>query len=157
MSEIQIENSAKAIILDEGDVLLVRYQDTSDMGLGTWYALPGGCQHPGETLEEALVRECREELGARVRPGRLLFVREYIHARHELAGTGRDQHKIEFMFACELDAPPVPGTLGDIDQTAFEWVPLDKLGLLNVFPRHLRDLADLLKPGETPVYWGHQY
>lgn len=40
-----------------------------------------------ESIEGALVRECAEELGAEVGVSALLFVREYIHSRHELRGA----------------------------------------------------------------------
>ena len=76
MTDVRIENSAKAIIIENGAILLIRYRDSTEMGLGDWYSLPGGRQRFGETVAEALVRECREEIGAEVRPQRLHFVRE---------------------------------------------------------------------------------
>jgi 8-oxo-dGTP diphosphatase len=33
---------------------------------GDRWGLPGGCLEPGETIHEALIRECREELGAEI-------------------------------------------------------------------------------------------
>ena len=47
MIALQVENSAKAVIVKDGQILLVRYEDSSAMGLGTWFALPGGRQQPG--------------------------------------------------------------------------------------------------------------
>jgi 8-oxo-dGTP pyrophosphatase MutT (NUDIX family) len=54
--------SAHAVITDvTGRVLLLK----AAYGDEAW-GLPGGGLEPGETLHEALVRECREELGCEV-------------------------------------------------------------------------------------------
>ncbi|MFI2811699.1 MULTISPECIES: NUDIX hydrolase [Microbulbifer] len=55
--------SAHAVITNElGEVLQLRatYADRN-------WGLPGGALDPGETIHEALLRECREELGREVR------------------------------------------------------------------------------------------
>ena len=157
MNDLTIENSAKAVIIQDDSVLLIRYEDTSDMGLGTWYSLPGGRQRFGETLEETLLRECEEELGAKVSVGRLLFVREYIHTRHELAETGRNQHKIELMFLCSLESMLRDALESDSDQESVEWVKLDQLPEIKVFPTNLRKLHELLKHDKANPYWGDVY
>ncbi|MCX5066421.1 NUDIX domain-containing protein [Micromonospora lupini] len=155
-----LENSAKAIILNGSKVLVLRYLDRK-MGLGVWYSLPGGRQQFGETLAEALVRECREELGAEVVPGRLLFVREYVHARHELADSGRDQHKIEFYFLADLQSDLHADYLASDDvadegQQGMRWCDVADLRELNIFPTGLRNLEGLLNSGTDP-YWGDTY
>lgn len=157
MNNPVIENSAKAIIVRDDSILLIRYEDSSDMDLGTWYALPGGRQRFGEMLEETLLRECEEEIGAKVSVSRLIFVREYIHARHELAGTGRDQHKVELMFLCSLESEIREATESDSDQESAEWVKLDKLQELKIFPTNLRNLAELIAQNPTDTYWGDTY
>lgn len=54
--------SAHAVILNsEGKILLVK----ATYGELRW-GLPGGCIDPGETVHEALERECLEELGVKV-------------------------------------------------------------------------------------------
>lgn len=136
-SEILIEPSAKAVIVEDGRILLLRYEDTS-FDLGTWYSLPGGRQKFGSDLRETLRRECQEEIQADVDVRSLIGVREYIHANHELAGKGRDQHKIEFMFKCDLLSRP-ESTGDDADQEAIEWVSLDALSDATVFPTVLWD------------------
>jgi 8-oxo-dGTP diphosphatase len=57
-----------AAILD-GDRLLAAQRSAPPALAGRW-ELPGGKVDPGETAEEALLRECREELGVDVRLGR---------------------------------------------------------------------------------------
>jgi len=54
-----IRNSAKAVIIKDGKVLLTQNIDEE----GLFYLFPGGGQEKGETLHEAVVRECIEELG----------------------------------------------------------------------------------------------
>jgi len=57
------------IVLDErGRVLLERRSDCS------WWGLPGGQIEPGETIEEAAVREVKEETGLMVQVTRLLGI-----------------------------------------------------------------------------------
>lgn len=57
---------AAAVISDEyGRVLICRRQSGGDCG-GMW-EFPGGKREAGETMEQALVRECREELSAEIK------------------------------------------------------------------------------------------
>lgn len=55
-----IRNSTKAIIIRDRCLLVIAYKDEG----GPYFALPGGGQEPGETIADAVRRECREELGA---------------------------------------------------------------------------------------------
>ena len=59
-----------AALLDKGRVLAARRSAPPEVA-GGW-EFPGGKVNPGESEREALVRECREELGVEVEPlGRL--------------------------------------------------------------------------------------
>ena len=61
---------AAACIRDnEGRILLVRRGDEENM-----WSLPGGGMDPGESLEDAAVREVREETGLIVEPTALIGV-----------------------------------------------------------------------------------
>ena len=87
----QVRISAKAIVVRHGCVLLVRNHDAE----GEWYCLPGGGQAHGETLADALQRECLEEIGCHVVVGRLLFVRDYIAVHHEFVEQDSGAHQVE--------------------------------------------------------------
>ena len=72
-----IRNSAKAIVINHGKILLNRCTSR----FGEYYALPGGGQNPGETLQEAVQRELLEETGYRVKPLRLSGIYESVADR----------------------------------------------------------------------------
>jgi len=60
--------SVSALIFDEGRVLLARRRDID------WWNLPGGGMEAGETVEEAICREVREETGLEIEVERLIGV-----------------------------------------------------------------------------------
>ncbi len=63
-----IEVSA-AIIFRDGKLLIAQRHTASHLG-GLW-EFPGGKREPGETSEQCLVREIREELGVEISVGEL--------------------------------------------------------------------------------------
>ena len=141
LHEQKFRNSIKAVIIRDGSVLLTVNQDP----WGEFLLLPGGGQRFGETMAEALQRECREELGCAVIVGDLLGIREYIGAHHEFAAHDGDVHQVEVMFRCEL-APgcePRTGDLaddeGDWAQTGVAWVPLTELQDHRIYPSALKE------------------
>ncbi len=62
-----------AVVVREGEVLLIRRG--KEPALGRW-SVPGGAVRWGERLEEAVVRETREETGVDVAPVESLVVAE---------------------------------------------------------------------------------
>ncbi len=135
-------NSAKALIVKDGRLLVIRKK----VGAELWYLLPGGGQEKGETLHEALKRECLEEVNAVIEPGRLLFVREYLGRNHEFADSQADAHAVDFMFEAFLKEGSVPsqGSQPDWSQEGIAWLPIQELETHELYPRALRArLAEL--------------
>lgn len=128
----------KAIIVRNGSVLLVEGHDTE----GSWFALPGGGQQRGERLDEAVRRECREEVGAEVRVGALRWVRDYIGSSHEFASEHPDVHQVELWFECSLvgDYEPALGTHPDDGQLGVRWAHMTELRELRIYPKILKQL-----------------
>ena len=88
---MKLRNSAKAIIIQNNRLLAIRGKDP----WGDYYLLPGGGQRAGETILEALQRECLEEIGTTVVTHDLRLVREYIGRNHEFAEYAGDVHQVE--------------------------------------------------------------
>jgi 8-oxo-dGTP diphosphatase len=147
-----IRNSAKAIIIEGDRLLAMKGKDPS----GTYYLLPGGGQEPGETLVEALRRECREEVNAELIVGELRFIREYIGRNHEFAESEADVHQVEFMFVCRLaDGCQVGvGPRPDVAQCGVEWLELSDIERYRLYPRALGPRLKSLAPGGPTVYLG---
>lgn len=59
-------HGAIAVIERQGRLLVIRRAE--GIRAAGWWCFPGGAIEPGESAEQALVREVREELGLEVRP-----------------------------------------------------------------------------------------
>ena len=68
---------ACAAIIKDGKILMVCHQTPTR----TYWTLPGGGVHAGETFEKAVVREVKEETGLDVEPADLLFVEDYQYGK----------------------------------------------------------------------------
>jgi 8-oxo-dGTP diphosphatase len=137
----KFRNSIKAVIIRDGCVLLTVNEDP----WGEFLLLPGGGQEFGESMDEALRRECMEELGCEVIVGDLIGARDYIGSRCEFAEVDSDIHQVEIIFSAEL-APgceprtgPLPDDQGDWAQTGVAWVPLAELKERRLYPSVLKE------------------
>jgi mutator protein MutT len=107
-----IEVSA-ALIFRAGKLLIT--QRHADSHLGGLWEFPGGKREPGETFEQCLVREIREELGVEIFVGEL-----FEEIRHDY--PEKSVH-LKF-FICRLPA----GEPQPLDCAAVRWVEKTGLG-----------------------------
>lgn len=109
---------AGACILREGKLLLIRRG--AEPGKGRW-SIPGGLVELGENVEDAMVREAKEEVGLDVKAVKLVDVFDSL----TLDDLGRVQyHFVVVNFLVRL----VGGRLHTADDvTESKWVPLDEV------------------------------
>jgi 8-oxo-dGTP diphosphatase len=89
-------HKAGLLYLKDGRVLLCRKKDTTSLLI-----LPGGKLEPGETAEECLRRECREELGE-VEITALRHIGDY-----ESSAAGQDGKTVKIeLYAGQLEGTP---------------------------------------------------
>jgi mutator protein MutT len=99
-----------AVAIDDGRLLLVRRRN--EPGMGSW-SVPGGRVEPGETLQEAVVRELAEETSIEGVCMGLIGVAERI---------GDDHHHVILDYAVEVLAPAPPEAGSDAAEA--RWVAL---------------------------------
>ena len=123
-----IEVSA-ALIFRAGQLLITQRHAKSHLG-GCW-EFPGGKREPGETFEQCLVREIREELGVEIAVGELF--EEISHDYPE-----KSVH-LKFFRCRLLSGEPQP-----LDCAAVKWI--EKAGLdAHEFPAADARLLERLK------------
>ena len=130
--EPTIRNAVRALIIRDDRVLLLRKGGDER---GERYALPGGAQDPGETLQQALHRECKEEIDTETEILDLLHVADFYRQRPGPPATVR--HQIEFLFSCSVPESYVPrnGSHPDGHQIEVIWTRLGELGDMPLLPR----------------------
>lgn len=148
-----IRNAAKAIILHDGKVLLNKYVG----GKGEiCYDLPGGGQNQFETMEEAVIRECMEETGYKVRPMRFAALAEEIYDDEELRNKYIDYtHRILHIFVVEIaDNNRYEPTEKDANQLESTWVDIKDVSGLDIRPSLLRGNFEKIVTSQSPLYLG---
>lgn len=121
-------------MLQNGKILLQRDQN------GDAYALPGGHVKIGETTEQALVREYKEETSADITCKRLLWTEECFWE-----WNGAKAHTICFYYLVEscgdrlLPDDDVFLPHRDNPEVVYGWIPVEQIADIVVYPTFLKE------------------
>jgi len=145
-----VRNAVRAIIIRD-NALLVQHKSYESGEVR--YALPGGAPHPGETLEQGLVRECQEEIGVAVEVAELMHVADYHKPRETTPPTKRQL--VEFLFRCCVPESyhAQNGPKPDKHQIDVIWLSFDEINQSPLFPPSLKDILNPAVPNSA-VYLG---
>jgi 8-oxo-dGTP diphosphatase len=105
----------KGVIIHNGKMLIVKRSNYSQVGAGTWECV-GGKLEFGEQLEEALVRETKEEVGLNVTVGRVLYATTF--------NTNENRQVVIVTYLCKCETTEV--SLSD-EHTEFLWASKGEL------------------------------
>lgn len=151
---MQIRSSVQAVIVKDEKILTVKKIAYDNK---TMYILPGGGQEHGETLKEAVIRECLEETGLNVEAKELLYVSEYIGKNHQHAEWDSHIHVVVHLFLCSIidESGFDKGIETDPEQVSLDWLPLEELSNYEFYPQKIiPHLINGIHNEKTQVYVG---
>jgi ADP-ribose pyrophosphatase YjhB (NUDIX family) len=135
---------AAAIIIENDQVLFA----TNDVE--KYYYSIGGAVELGETAEEAVLREVKEETGVAYEIERLAFIQENFFERDDGMLKDLKCHEVTFYF---LMKPRGSQKLDSHSKTAnntveekMAWLPIDKLSEYEAYPFFFREKLKNLQP-----------
>jgi 8-oxo-dGTP diphosphatase len=108
-----------AAIIRKGDAIFATQRGYGDFK--DWWEFPGGKMEPGETPEEALVREIREELSADISIDKFLYTVDYDYPAFHLT-----MHCYMCSLLCEA--------LHLNEHEAARWLKADEIHSVNWLP-----------------------
>lgn len=129
---------AAAIIIEDGCVLMA-YNNRDDY----YYSIGGGV-HLGETSEEAVIREVKEETGIAYEIDRLAFVNECLFHGDGIL-EGKECHGIELYYLMKsknvmlVDSDTQTGATTYDAEEYVRWIPIKDLGNYKIFPEFFKD------------------
>lgn len=122
-----------AVVIKDGKILVQRDRDGSE------YALPGGHVKTGETLEDGLIRETMEEMGVKIKCGRMLWSEECFWE-----WNGRKAHTIAFYYQVELcEGFELPEgefvSQKENCDVVMGWIPIEEIQNVTIYPEFLKE------------------
>ena len=125
----------RAIIVENNKILLIKRIKEESF----YWTTPGGGVEDGESRDEAIKRECYEELGVIVQPGKVFLER--------IADKPAIKGQKEFFYYCDIiggevgtgKGPEFQKGTGYIGEYKVEWVELEKVSQLKLKPQEVKE------------------
>jgi 8-oxo-dGTP diphosphatase len=116
--------SAGAFIIRNNEILLVRAKNSEG---NDFLVAPGGGVESNEGINQACIREVREETGIEVRPDKILFIEDLVW---------QNKRVVKVWFLCNVTGGELTRTEGAIEEGLIEarWFRKDQLKNEIVFP-----------------------
>lgn len=132
----------KAFVLNnEGKLLAIKRSET-DVRRPLEWDLPGGWLDEGESLEDGVIREIKEETGVVSSNPRLLFSTTEVRTWQE-GDDANKQGNCVFLFYA-VDANVVNVTLSS-EHVGYEWMTLEQANKEFSYPLHKEAVAHVLE------------
>ncbi|WCJ60057.1 NUDIX domain-containing protein [Fontisphaera persica] len=127
------------VVDNQGRLLLLRR--ANDPGRGK-YGLPGGFVNPGESAEEALVRETREETGLEIQDLRFVCTAPNVYPYR-----GVTYHVLDIFFAARAAAHSQAAARAEVDSLV--WLHPHELNLEDIAFLSVRRAVSLFRDPST--------
>jgi len=146
-----IRITVRAVIIQDNKVLLIKKDSPAD---GIRYTLPGGALESGETLHQAVIRECIEEINTPVEAFDVLHIADFFIPKLEPQPYTR--HQLEVLIQCQTPENYIlnSGSEPDKHQVGVEWIALSGLAKITVSPHFFAELLIHLEAKKHKVYVG---
>ena len=152
-----IRCASKAIILENDAVLLNKCKRADGM---VYYDLPGGGQKVYESLEQAVVREVKEETGYDVKVDKFVALVEEIYTNESLREKYPEYtHRILHIFKADIIGLKKDSLIEtDFQMEASVWMPLSNIEAIGeTCPSCLKEILLNLGEKDSPMYMGTEY
>jgi len=123
-----IEIIARAIIIYQGKILLCHPSDNPP----DFYYLPGGHVEKGETIEQSLQRELKEEIDVKIKTIRFIDLSENF-----FTDTNGDHQEINICYEVTLDTDNPNSLKSHERHINITWLDISKLSTIKLLPKNI--------------------
>ena len=125
----------KAFIVHENKLLMVKKSKDDPKNPNKW-EIPGGRMEFGESVEEHLIREVKEEVGLDIRVGEPFAIWTRIIENQNASGDMEEVQIVAVASMCTTDSTTIDasGQVEDDFLSDVRWVPLDEVMDYDLMP-----------------------